>query len=124
MKSLKYKSIVPVVIAACMLLTLGGCMRSGIQIVPIPNQDVLSLNANQVVQILKAIGFSDQEIIDYGWSVREGLARSGRVRIMIDDVIEAGLGVKGDDVYISSRTMGFAIFNIKTGMVNINEIGQ
>ena len=103
-----------------LLLTLGGCIRSGIQVVPIPNQDVLVLNADELVQILRAAGFSDPQIDEYGWSIRDGLARSGAVRILIDNTVEAGFAVKGDDVYISSRSRGYWIYNINTGFVNMH----
>jgi hypothetical protein len=116
----KYKSISSgVIIFLLLLITLGGCIRSGIQVVPIPNQDVLVLNADQLVQILRAAGFSDPQIDEYGWSIRDGLARSGAVRILIDNTVETGFAVKGDDVYISSRSRGYWIYNINTGFVNM-----
>ncbi len=120
MNPVKYKSISSgVIIFLLLLITLGGCIRSGIQVVPIPNQDVLVLNADQLVQILRAAGFSDPQIDEYGWSIRDGLARSGAVRILIDNTVETGFAVKGDDVYISSRSRGYWIYNINTGFVNM-----
>ena len=89
-----------------------------VQIVPVPNQGVLVLDADQITQILTKAGFSEKQILDYGPSVREGLAKSGAVRIMINNVIEAGLAVKGDDIYISTRAKGYFIYNVKTGWKN------
>lgn len=108
-----------VIVTMLLLLTLGGCLRSGIQVVPVPNQNVLSLNADEIVQILRQVGFTDQQIQKYGWSIREGLAKSGAVRILIDDVVEAGFAVRGDEVFISSRSRGYWIYNINTGWVNV-----
>jgi hypothetical protein len=102
-----------------LLITLGGCLRSGIHIVPVPNQHVLTLNANEVVEILRAAGFSDSQIEQYGWSVREGLAKSGAVRILIDNKVEAGFAIRGEEVYISTRSRGYFIYNINTGWANM-----
>jgi hypothetical protein len=108
-----------VFVTLLLLLTLGGCMRSGMQIIPIPNQEILVLNADEIVLILRASGFTDQQIQEYGWSVRDGLARSGAVRILIDNVVEAGFAVRGDEIFISSRSRGYFIYNINTGWVNV-----
>ena len=122
MNPVKHKSISFVAIVSLLLLiTLGGCLRSGIHVVPVPNQYVLSLNADEIVQILRASGFTDSQIEKYGWSVREGLARSGAVRILIDKVVEAGFAVRGDDIYISTRSRGYFIYNINTGWVKMQQ---
>jgi hypothetical protein len=102
-----------------LLITLGGCFRSGIHVVPVPNQHVLTLNANEIVEILRAAGFSDSQIDEYGWSVREGLAKSGAVRILIDKKVEAGFAIRGEEVYISTRSRGYFIYNINTGWANM-----
>lgn len=90
-----------------------------VEIVPVPNQDVIVLNAEETIQILRAAGFSDNQILEYGPAIREGLAKSGAVRILIDKVVEAGLATKGDDIYISTRSRGYFIYNINTGWVNM-----
>lgn len=92
--------------------------KSNIKIVPVPSQDVLSLNADEMMQILSRIGFTDSQIQEHSFSVRDGLSKSGAVRIFIDDVVQAGLAVRGDEVFISSRNNGQFIYNIKTGWIN------
>ena len=120
MKPIRHKSIsFGMVVTLLLLMFFGGCMRSGIQVVPVPNQDVLSLDANQIVQILRAAGFTDQQIAEYAWPIHEGLARSGAVRILINNVVEAGFAVRGDEVFISTRSRGYFIYNINTGWVNM-----
>ena len=98
-------------------MILGGCMRSGIKIVPIPSQDILELYPDEVMLILQRIGFTDEQIREHAWSVREGLAKSGAVRIMVNGTIEAGFAIRGDEIYISSRSRGRFIYNINTGWV-------
>ncbi len=120
MKPVRHKLITSgLVVTLLVLLSLGGCLRSGMQVVPVPNQDVLDLNADEIVQILRASGFTDQQIQEYGWSIREGLLRSGAVRILINNVVEAGYAVRGDEVFISTRSRGYFIYNINTGWVNV-----
>ncbi len=122
MKPARYISISSIVIACLLLpMILSGCMRSGIKIVPVPSQDILELMPDEVILILQRIGFSNDQIREYGWPVREGLARSGAVRIMVDGAAEAGLAIKGDEVFINSRSRGMHIYNINTGWVNENE---
>lgn len=121
MRPVKNKSINAIAIVSILLLTtLGGCIRSGIKIVPVPNQEVLVLNADEIVKILKVVGFTNEQIGEYGWSVREGLAKSGAVRVMVDGKVEAGFAIKGDEIYISSLSRGYHIYNINTGWVNAN----
>ena len=92
--------------------------KSNIQIVPIPSQETLTLNAAEMVEILKKIGFTDSQIQEHAFSIRDGLAKSGAVRILINDEVEAGFAIKGDEVFISSRSRGQHIYNINTGWVN------
>ncbi len=99
-------------------MILGGCMRSGIKVVPVPSSDVLTLTPDEVIIILQRIGFSNDQIKEHGWPVSEGLARSGAVRIFVDGAVEAGLAIKGDEVFISSRSRGQYIYNINTGWVD------
>lgn len=93
-------------------------MRSGIKVIPAPNQDVLVLTADEVVLIMQRVGFSNEQIQKYGWPVCDALARSGAVRILVDGQVEAAFAVKGDEVFISSRSRGQHIYNINTGWVN------
>lgn len=78
----------------------------------------MELTADETILIMKAAGYSNEQIQKYGWSVRDGLAKSGAVRIMKNSAIEAGFAIKGDEIYISSRSTGRYIFNVNTGWVN------
>ena len=91
---------------------------TNIKIVSVPNQDVLILSVEDIMQVLRAIGFSDLQIQEYGFPIRDSMAKSGAVRILIDDVVEADLAVRGDEVFISTRNRGYFIYNIKTAWTN------
>lgn len=106
---------------ALLALSLGGCMRqpTGIQILPMGNQDVLELTADDVVQVMRAAGFSDEQIYEHGAAVHDGMARSGAVQVKIDDTYEAVFAAKGDSIYISTRSRGHFLYNINTGWQNV-----
>ncbi|UCE46433.1 MAG: hypothetical protein JSW47_12515 [Phycisphaerales bacterium] len=122
MKSIAYNSKTSgVMIAATMLavlaLSLAGCgsYNTGIQILPMGNQDVLYLTAADVVQVMRAAGFSDMQIYEHGTALRDGIAQRGAVQVKIDDTVEAVFAAKDDAVYISTRSRGHFIYNVKTG---------
>lgn len=107
-----------------LLLALGmvGCARSatGIQIVPLSNRNVLVLNADDVIQVMRRAGFSDRQIWEYGPDLRNGLAQSGAVQVRINKKVEAVFAVnqdQGDCVYISTRLRGNFIYNVGSGGV-------
>lgn len=124
-KSIAYNSKTgDFVIAGAMLAILSlsatgcGSRNTGIQILPMPNQDVVNLTASNVVQIMRAAGFSDSQIYEYGTALRDGLAQRGAVQVKIDDTVEAVFAAKGDSVYISTRSRGHFIYNVNTGWPN------
>lgn len=115
-------------LAACLtlllLLAVGmvGCARNtrGIRIVPLSNRNVLVLNADDIIQIMRRAGFSDRQILEYGPSVREGLAQSGAVQVRIDNKVEAVFAInldQGNNVYISTRLRGNFIYSVGSGWV-------
>ena len=92
--------------------------KSNTKVIPVPSQDVLILSPEQTILILLRIGFTDSQIQEHAFAIRDGLAKSGAVRIFIDDAVNAGLAIKGDEVFISTRDRGQFIYNITTGWVN------
>ena len=109
------------IVLLLLVLSFSGCTKSGIQIITVPNQDVLLLNADQIIQILGRTGFSQIQIIEYGPTIREGLARSGRIEVKVNGKTEAAFAIKGDEVYISSLSRGYFIYNINTGWVDMQQ---
>lgn len=107
-------------------LSLAGCtsMRRGIVVIPLNSQNVLDLSANNVVDIMRAAGFSDEQIIEYGTAVRDALAQTGAVRIEVNGKAEAIFAVKEQDIYISTELRGVFIYNINTGWVTSNRAGR
>jgi hypothetical protein len=105
-----------------LLLTLGmiGCSRraTGIQIIPLSSSSVLTLGTDNLVEIMRRAGFSDEQILEYGPDVHDGLAQSGAVQVRVNNRVEAVFAInrdRGDCVYISTRVRGNFIYNVGSG---------
>jgi hypothetical protein len=113
---------VMIVSTLLVFLALGaaGCTqnRKGIEVLPLGNRSVLTLSSDDVVQVMRAAGFSDMQVWEHGTALRDGLARSGAVQIKVDGTVEAVLAVNGDSVYISTLGRGHFVYNPQTGWVN------
>ena len=107
------------VLLALLALGAAGCVQSrGIEVLPLGNRSVLTLTSDDVVQVMRAAGFSDMQIMEHGTSLHDGLARSGAVQIKVDDTVEAVFAINGDSVYISTLGRGHFVYNVQTGWVN------
>jgi hypothetical protein len=102
---------------AALALSLSGCAQptTGIKMLPKANSDVVDLTAADVVQIMRAAGFSNEQIAEHGAALREGMARSGSVYVQIGESIEVVFAAKGDKVHISALGRGHFYYDVKTG---------
>jgi hypothetical protein len=80
---------------------------------PVPNRSVLALSADDIVQVMSRVGFSDEQIIEYGPGLRSALLNSGACKIEQGETIQAVFAVEGDYVYVSTRSVGSFIYNVK-----------
>ena len=124
MKPIRYKLIKSGEVAVLLLLILiafglVGCryQNTGIQVIPVSNRQVLNLSADDIVQVMRRAGFSDNQILEYGTTIHDGLAQSGAVEIRINRKVEAVFAINGDAVYISTRLRGNFIYNVRTGWI-------
>ena len=117
--NLNFQKVIILLMLSLLSMSIIGCTHSasGIQVVPISSQYVLNLTANDVVEVMRRAGFSDMQIWEHGTALREGLARSGAVQVRINGRVEAIFAINGSDVYISTGTRGYFIYNINTGWV-------
>jgi hypothetical protein len=110
---------VNIVLLLLALLASGvvGCMHQsrGFEVVPVSNRYVLALTPDDVVQVMRRAGFSDDQIMEFGTGVHDGMLESGAVQIKVDDKVEVVFAANGDDVYIGTRLRGNFIYNVKTG---------
>lgn len=104
---------------AFLALGAAGCAQPrGIEVLPLRNRSVLTLTPDDVVQVMRAVGFSDDHIYEHGTALHDGLAKSGAVQIKVDGTVEVVFAIKDDSVYISTLGRGHFVYNIQTGWVN------
>lgn len=111
------------VIVISLLLTvlaigLGGCAGNrGFELLPVNNQNVLTLSSDDIVRVMRGAGFSDNQILQYGEDLYLALSQYGAAQIKIRKKLEAVFAINGDAVYISTRLRGNFIYNTKSGWV-------
>lgn len=93
--------------------------NTGLRLMPLSNRDIIALNAEDIVQIMRRAGFSDEQILQLGTEMRNSMAQYGAVQIKTPDSnkIEATFAVHNHCVYISTRSRGSFIYSAKTGWV-------
>ena len=128
MKPIRYNAIISSVtimltLLALLALGVGGCAHSsstGIRVIPLSNRSVLALSPDDIVEVMRRAGFSDNQILEYGTDLRNGLAESGAVQIKIGKKVEAVFAVnlsESNCVYISTRLRGNFIYDVDAGWV-------
>lgn len=89
--------------------------RSGsIQVVPQSNREVADLSPDDIVRIMRQIGFTDEQILDLGTDVHDALFLSGAVQISKGNQTEAIARVSGTQVYVGSR-WGTLVYDLASG---------
>jgi len=117
LKTISKKCIWLILILA---LGIGGCTTatnsysSRLRITPLSNQNTINLRADDIVQMMQRVGFSDEQILELGTNMRDSLLRSGAAQLEINDKVEAVFAVSNDFVYIATRLRGSFIYNVKT----------
>jgi len=127
LKPIRYNSRISSVAILLTLLALvvlgiggGGSSSTGIRLIPLSNRSVLALNPDDVVEVMRRAGFSDNQILEYGTDLRNGLAESGAVQIKIGKKVEAVFAInlsEGNCVYISTRLRGNFIYDVDSGWI-------
>ena len=91
---------------------VGGCAAlPGFQsVAPFGNKDVAELSADQVVDLMRRAGFSDEEVLDLGVDLRNALAINGGARIRRGEQTRGIFVVHGGYVYAAVQGRGNIIF--------------
>ena len=99
-------------------LSIAGCAStdsSKLCIIPLNNKNTITLSADDVVQMMRQVGFSDKQILDLGTDMRDSLLCSGAAQFKINNKVEAIFAVNDGFVYIATRSRGTFVYNVKTG---------
>lgn len=103
-------------VVASMMTVLGGCATpppaASIRVNPVANAEVVSLSADDVVLVMRAAGFSRQQILELGPPMRNALATAGGARIEQLGKIEAIFVFEKNMLYVSSRHTGGFVYNV------------
>lgn len=98
----------------CLLIILLSAFSFGCaatQIVPIPNRDVIALDADDVVIMMDCAGFGKDLIIELGPDVRNALAATGAARTLVKGRIEAVFTANESNVFVNSRVRGSFMYD-------------
>ena len=101
-------------------LSIAGCAStdsssSKLCITPLNNKNTITLSADDVVQMMRQVGFSDKQILDLGTDMRDSLLCSGAAQFKINNKVEAIFAVNDGFVYIATRSRGTFVYDVKTG---------
>jgi hypothetical protein len=95
-----------------------GGNSSGLKVRAVSNRDVAALSSDDIVQIMRRSGFSDEQILELGTEVRNALLQSGAAEIRKGKV-EVLFAVRGEYVFIDTRSRGSFIYDIKRGRFGV-----
>jgi hypothetical protein len=123
MKSIRYEVLTGGWIIILLLLTFSvvGCANTAahtrFQVIPLSNQNAADLSTEDIIQVMQRAGFSNEQILELGPDLRDGLSTSGAAQVKVGDKVEVIFAVHSDCVYISTRLRGNFIYNMKGGWV-------
>lgn len=106
-------------------LTVAGCEHSAayshanskLKIVPVSNRDIIDLAADDIIEIMRRAGFSDEQILKLGPDLQNGLAELGAAHFRVGNNLEAIFAVNGDYVHITTRLRGSFVYDTRKGWV-------
>ena len=115
-------NVIFILILLAGIINLVGCestgsLNTGLKLTPLNNRDIIALNAEDIVQIMRRAGFSDEQILQLGTEMRNCLSQYGAAEVETpgSNKIEATFAVHDHCVYISTRLRGSFIYSVKTG---------
>lgn len=114
--------IIWLVLVSALILT--GCAPSEtaynpakLQIKPLSNQSTIRLEAEDIVNMMQLVGFSDEQILDLGATMRDGLLNSGAAQLEINNKVEAIFAVNKKLIYVATRSRGSFIYDVESGQI-------
>ena len=121
-------------------LTLSGCLpvmqqrsrsneASRMQIVPYSAQYAVALEARDIVAIMRAANFNDQQIYEYGPQLRNALMTVGGAQVQIHSAKETKIAVlfeirEDDYVLVSSAASGYFVYDARKHAFGLRDSSQ
>lgn len=99
-------------------VSLGSCTgTTRTHVRPVPNNGYMALDADDVVSILIAAGFTEEEILATGTDFRNTIGQHGAAAIHRGDLVKALVACHPPYVYITTQGGRSFIYNAETKMV-------
>jgi hypothetical protein len=115
-KSIWLISILAVCIAGCTSSTTSQS-SSELRLTPLNNKSTITLSANDIVYMMRQVGFSDEQILEFGSRMHDSLLNSGAAQLEIGNRVEAIFAVNDNYIYIATRLRGSFIYDAKKGHI-------
>ena len=96
--------------------------QRALRIVPQSNREVADLSPDDIVRIMRQIGFTDEQILDLGTDMHDALLVSGGARVLYKEQTEALVAINGTQVYIRSTARGNFIYDLGSGQFFIPDM--
>jgi len=84
---------------------------------PMSNQSIVDLSDDDIAQLMRHVGFSDEQIAKHGMNMRNSLLNSGAAQLEIGDKVEAIFAVNNNCIYVATRLRGSFIFDLRNSEV-------
>lgn len=108
-----------------LVLGISGCASSTtsknsseeLRLTPLNNKSTIMLSANNIVKMMRQVGFTDEQILKFGSRMHDGLLLSGAVQLEIGNEVQAIFAVNDNYIYIATRMRGTFIYDVKKDCV-------
>jgi len=102
----------PLLLVLAVALGASGCAAEpNARVILLNNQDVVALDADDIVLLMTRAGLSSEDILDVGTDLRNGLASAGAAQVHAGRKVEAIFVVEGNFVRGASRTRGAFVYD-------------
>ncbi len=105
-------------------LVCSGCASTGgsndpskPKIVPLSNQSTIRLNARDIAQMMRQVGFTNEQILELGPTMRDSLLNSGAAQLEVNHKVEAIFAAKKDYIYVATRLRGSFVYDTVSGKI-------
>ena len=104
-------------IAGCASSTASKTSSEELRLTPLNNKSTIMLGADDIVKMMRQVGFTDAQILELGSRMHDGLLLSGAVQLEIGDKVEAIFAVNENYIYIATRMRGTFIYDVKNNRI-------
>jgi len=107
-------------LAFCALAFLqNGCCHyrpdsNELAVVPLANQNIVALEAEDIVRMALRAGFTDEEILTVGTDLRNQMAASGGAQVVEGKLVRAMFACNPPYIHASSLMRGTFIYDLRT----------